>query len=126
MAHTRAVEFLAPTIEIGLLRPRKLTRRLQPDWHAASSLTQSDVGVHQHVQPLFRRDTREVADAQRLALRTAPRWGRRRVAIHADAKRYDGDAVVRNREVVRHECRAVVAHCDKTIDVLHLVTNQRK
>ena len=44
-----------------------------------------DVGLGQHVQPLLRRDTREVADAKRVVVGgRAPL-----VPLHVDAERHD-------------------------------------
>ena len=86
----------------------------------ADAAAEADVGVGQHVQSLLRRDAREVADAERVAVVVPPF-----VALHVDPERHDGDAGGRNLQQLRHERRAVLADRDEAVDVAHLLPDQR-
>ena len=69
--------------------------------------------LSQDVEALLRRDAREEADSQRSAVRP----GYRRMSFQGNAQRGDLNPVVRDAEILGHECGIVGADRDEAVDV---------
>src|SRR5262245_31482350 len=97
-AETPGLEVLVNPLEIRLMFRREVPCRHETRLADTGTRPEPPVRVGEHVQPLLRRDAREIADAER----PLPRRRTRRVPIQVNAERHQAHLLPRDAEVRVH------------------------